>query len=143
MIGMNCITKAQLNPPTLSRKEYRHLWLQINAAPPDEELALPDSFVCLTVGSTVKAIKSGLDAKDKAAEGLALKLSTALKNTESHVSVAWMGGGQVQDGHSMRDKMLLKGLQKIIDGRDGFEPRMGAKDALDTPMEILLSVRSA
>ncbi|KAI8681752.1 hypothetical protein NCS55_00428200 [Fusarium keratoplasticum] len=170
------------------------------------------------VESTVKAIKSGLDAKDKAAEGLTLntygsdsstELSTALKNTESHVSVAWMGGGQVKDETTLWDvssvfaaaaafpkrvsecpqrtwailtkyksnrsfvewshnkmfkaleydqvssytaelfdsymdyKMLLKDLQNIIDGRDGFEPRMGVKDALDTSMETLLSVRSA
>ncbi|KAL2689450.1 hypothetical protein Neosp_003504 [[Neocosmospora] mangrovei] len=170
------------------------------------------------VESTVKAIKSGLDAKDKVAEGLTLntygsdystKLSTALKNTESHVSVAWMGGGQVKDENTLWDvssvfaaaaafpkrvsecpqrtwailtkyksnrsfvkwahnkmskvleydqvssytaelfdsymdyKMLLKDLQNIIDNRDGFEPRMGVKDALDTSMETLLSVRSA
>lgn len=59
------------------------------------------------VESTIKAIKSGLNAKDKAANGLTLntygsdtsnELSAALKNSESHVSVAWKGGGQVKDG---------------------------------------------
>ncbi|KAM0424831.1 hypothetical protein ACHAPT_009887 [Fusarium lateritium] len=170
------------------------------------------------VESTVKAIKSSLDTKDKTADGLTLnthgsdsstELSAALKNTESHVSVAWMGGGQVKDETTLWDvssvfaaaaafpkrvsecpqrtwailtkyksnrsfvqwshnkmfkaleydqissytaelfdsymdyKMLLKDLQNIIDDRNGFEPRMGVKDALDTSMDTLLSVRSA
>ncbi|KAF7554228.1 hypothetical protein G7Z17_g3072 [Cylindrodendrum hubeiense] len=171
------------------------------------------------VESTVKAIKSGIDSKEKtAATELTLNtygsdsssnLAAVLKNTESHVSVAWMGGGQVKDETTLWDvdsvfaaaaafpkrvsecpqrtwailtkyrsnksfvkwshnklfkaleydqvssytaelfdsymdyKMILKNLQRIVDDQDGFEPRLGVKDALDTSMETLLSVRSA
>ncbi|KAF4442962.1 hypothetical protein F53441_11606 [Fusarium austroafricanum] len=57
--------------------------------------------------STLKSIKSGLDSKDQVATELSLdtsgsgsstELSKALKNTEGHISVSWMGGGQIKDG---------------------------------------------
>ncbi|KAK7427385.1 hypothetical protein QQZ08_006154 [Neonectria magnoliae] len=62
------------------------------------------------VESIVKAIKSGIVSKEKtAATELTLNthgsdsssnLAAVLKNTESHVSIAWIGGGQVKDGPS-------------------------------------------
>lgn len=99
------------------------------------------------VESTVKAIKSGLDAKDKAAEGLTLntygsdsstELSTALKNTESHVSVAWMGGGQVKDG-----KYATTSLE-FPDANNQQRPRFGTSAlSLQPPLHSPREFRSA
>ncbi|KAH8662562.1 hypothetical protein BX600DRAFT_399566, partial [Xylariales sp. PMI_506] len=66
------------------------------------------------VDSTIKTIKSSIDSGDKSAaagemtldthgSGSSKSFSSALRNTESHISVSWMGGGQIKDEKTLWD----------------------------------------
>ncbi|KAF4335146.1 hypothetical protein FBEOM_11009 [Fusarium beomiforme] len=112
------------------------------------------------VDLTVKRIKARLDAKDNSSateftlnshDSFSSRGSASvMENTESHIHVSWMGGGQIKNVSSytaelfdsyMDYKILLKYVQLIIDDPESYEAV--DKNALDTSIDTLLGVRFA